>query len=199
MGEPTKSGWDNYRSWRKALWISVLIASVLAVIGSRWLSHWGDYPAGLAALVAFACSTALQHYKCPRCRKQFFYDGIWNPWRKNCVHCGLPKWEEADYIDPPSKRYTNQNPSISELTADVSNSARERDSRFLILVLRDDPGAIHLSLDSQGWADVNNLLTRANRYGFKLTREDLAEVLTVPENQSFEWDQPADRIRWVKG
>ncbi|MEY3895018.1 MAG: 2-phosphotransferase, partial [Verrucomicrobiota bacterium] len=67
-----------------------------------------------------------------------------------------------------------------------------------LLILRDDPGAIHLTLDSEGWANVNNLLTRANRYGFKLTREDLADVLMASENQSFEWDQRGDCIRWGK-
>ena len=66
---------------------------------------------------------------------------------------------------------------------------------FSLLVLRDDPGAIHLGLDSDGWADVQNLLTRANRYGFKLTREDLTDILMVSEEHSFEWDQPGDRIR----
>jgi putative RNA 2'-phosphotransferase len=67
------------------------------------------------------------------------------------------------------------------------------------LVLRDDSGGIHLTLDSDGWADVQNLLTRANRYGFKLTREDLSAVMLDPEEHRFEWDQSGDRIRWSKG
>lgn len=142
--------------------------------------------------------TLFQEFKCPRCRKPFFYNRMWIPSLTNCVHCGLPKWEEADYVNPPPKRYTDRNPSISKMAATDSSSARERNSRFLLLVLRDDPGAIHLSQDSEGWAYVNNLLTRASRYGFKLTREDLAEVLTTSENPSFEWDQPGDRVRWVK-
>jgi len=142
-------------------------------------------------------TTLFQEFKCPRCGKTFFYNRTWIPSLKNCVHCGLPKWEEADYVNPPPKRYTNRSPSISEMAADVSNSARERDSRFLLLVLRDDPGAIHLRLDSEGWADINNLLTRANRYGFKLTRENLGELLTASEASSFEWDEEGDRIRVV--
>ena len=79
-----------------------------------------------------------------------------------------------------------------------ASSTQERHSKFLILVLRDDPGAIHLTLDSDGWADINNLLTRANRYGFELTRENLADVLSLSESHHFEWDVPAERIRWRK-
>ncbi len=81
------------------------------------------------------------------------------------------------------------------MATNVSIPARERDSRFLTLVLRDDPGAIHLTLDSEGWADVNNLLTRANRYGFNLTRESLEQVTSMEGNSPFEWDQKARRIR----
>ena len=116
-----------------------------------------------------------------------------------CLHCGLPKWKEADYVNPDAGRDSIRSLSIREMAAAPEVPARERDSRFLLLVLRDDPGAIHLSLDPEGWADVNNLLTRANRYGFKLTREDLADVLTASEDHRFEWDQPGDRIRCVKG
>lgn len=76
-------------------------------------------------------------------------------------------------------------------------SARERNSRFLLLVLRDDPGAIHLTLDSDGWADMRNLLTRANRYGFKLTLGGIADALAVSPTSQFEWDQPGNRIRAV--
>lgn len=123
---------------------------------------------------------------------------MWNPWRENCVHCGLPKWEEADYVNPHSERDSIRTLSIGEMATAPDIPARERNSRFLILILRDDPGAIHLSLDSAGWADINNLLTRANRYGFKLTREDLADVLTASEDHRFEWDQSGGRIRWSK-
>lgn len=122
---------------------------------------------------------------------------MWNPWRENCVHCGLPKWEEADYVNPDSEQVTFRSLSIAEMAATAAIPAVERNSRFLLLILRDDPGAIHLTLDSEGWADVNNLLTRANRYGFKLTREDLVEVIAVSENHHFEWDQPGNRIRAV--
>lgn len=35
-------------------------------------------------------------------------------------------------------------------------------SKFLSLVLRHQPGQIGLTLDAQGWADVDELLLKAN-------------------------------------
>ena len=196
MSGSKKSAWDGYRKWRAAIWIFMPV--LFAVMSTPSLiASWG------ITLLAFApvmiCLFAMQWYKCPRCGKTFFHDGIWwRPWVTACLHCGLPKWKEANYVNPYSERDSIRTLSIGEMATAPDIPARERNSRFLILILRDDPGAIHLSLDSAGWADINNLLTRANRYGFKLTREDLADVLTASEDQRFEWDQPGGRIRWVK-
>ena len=98
-------------------------------------------------------------------------------------------------MNPDSEQFAYRTLSISEMAANQAIPARERASKFLLLILRDDPGAIHLTLDSDGWADVQNLLTRANRYGFKLTREDLAALMNDPEEHRFEWNPPGDRIR----
>lgn len=57
---------------------------------------------------------------------------------------------------------------------------------FLTLVLRDDSGAIGLKLDSDGCANVDQLLKRANRNGIKLARENLADVPTESESHRFE-------------
>lgn len=197
MNAPEKSGWDNYRAWRKTLWISVTTASGLAVIASRWPSHWGDYLPILPAVAAFLSSNALQHYRCPRCDRSFFYNHTWLPWEGNCRHCDLPKWQEADYVAPDTERTAGRILSVAEMTSDVSVSQRERDSKFLLLVLREDPGAIHLPLDSDGWADIQNLLTRANRYGFKLTLEGITDAVALSPTSRFEWDQPGNRIRVV--
>lgn len=101
-------------------------------------------------------------------------------------------------MDPHPERNDNQTPSIREMATDASVSELERHSRFLLLVLRDDPGAIHLALDKNGWADVRDLVTRANRYGFEITAESLAEVLTSSFSRHFEWDEAGNRIRASK-
>ncbi len=50
-------------------------------------------------------------------------------------------------------------------------------SKFLSRVLRHRPEAIGLSLDPQGWADVEQLLAQARRHGVALTPELLQEVV----------------------
>lgn len=95
MSDSKKSGWLRYRQWRKALWVSIPGFFVLGTILST-LPLPKELGVLLAFLPAFISSTALQHYKCPRCGECFFFDRVWYPWRKNCAHCGLPKWEEAD-------------------------------------------------------------------------------------------------------
>jgi RNA:NAD 2'-phosphotransferase (TPT1/KptA family) len=42
-------------------------------------------------------------------------------------------------------------------------------SKFLSLVLRHQPARIGLSLDGQGWADLDVLLARATEHGMAIT------------------------------
>jgi len=50
-------------------------------------------------------------------------------------------------------------------------------SKFLSRVLRHHPEAIGLTLDSQGWAGVEELLAQARRHGVALTPELLEKVV----------------------
>ena len=112
------------------------------------------------------------------------------------MNCGLLKWD-----DPPPKPAKVEIYPIHDgnnSRTDPLKVERLRLTNFLTLVLRDDPGAIGLRLDSDGWVDMEKLVTRANRHGIELSRENLTKVLTVSENHRFELDQPGNRIRWDK-
>lgn len=175
------------------LLISIFVFVLLAILEPRLrVANWGGI---LLMLSCFVFLNVLQFFKCPRCGRNFFYKGTWEPWEGYCRHCGLPKWKEGDYVDPHPVQTLARTPSIREMATDASVSELERNSRFLLLVLRDDPEAIHLTLDADGWADVRDLLTRANRYGFKLTDQNLADVLASSAGQCLEWDKPGNRIR----
>jgi putative RNA 2'-phosphotransferase len=50
-------------------------------------------------------------------------------------------------------------------------------SKFLSLVLRHKPDAIGLELDSQGWADIEQLIDKANVAGTKFGRTELLHVV----------------------
>ncbi|MEE1939610.1 RNA 2'-phosphotransferase [Streptomyces sp. TRM 70361] len=75
----------------------------------------------------------------------------------------------------------------------------KRVSKYLARHLRHDPGRIGLTLDARGWAAVPLLLEAAGRHGFRLTREELAEVVAGNGKRRFTLDADRDRIRADQG
>jgi putative RNA 2'-phosphotransferase len=67
-------------------------------------------------------------------------------------------------------------------------------SRFLTLVLRHEPQRIGLTLDAQGWVDIDELVERARSRGARLTREEVLRVAETSDKQRFACDG-AGRIR----
>jgi putative RNA 2'-phosphotransferase len=66
-------------------------------------------------------------------------------------------------------------------------------------VLRHRPGQIGLTLDTQGWADVDELVLKANQHGIALTRPVLEEVVAQNDKQRFAFNADATRIRANQG
>jgi RNA:NAD 2'-phosphotransferase (TPT1/KptA family) len=62
---------------------------------------------------------------------------------------------------------------------------QKRTSKFLSLILRHAPDTIGLELDSQGWADVCQLLDRAARHGMKISIEELRTIVATSEKSAF--------------
>ncbi|MEW5868722.1 MAG: RNA 2'-phosphotransferase [Chloroflexota bacterium] len=74
-----------------------------------------------------------------------------------------------------------------------------RTSKFLSLILRHQPGKIGLALDQNGWADVDELLAKANRFGFHIDRPFLERVVAENDKQRFSFDPERRRIRANQG
>lgn len=72
-------------------------------------------------------------------------------------------------------------------------------SRFLSRVLRHRPDAIGLTLDAQGWADIDTLVQRAREHGVGLSRETLLEIVAGNDKQRFAIDADGRRIRANQG
>ena len=204
MSAERKSAWDGYRRWRKIAWVVLPITIFLFASGAT----------SLMALPLFVISatavTSIQFFECPKCDEPFFYISGFclkysslqffpssHPFTLKCVHCGFPKWKEpppqvekAELYPTPRRTDPRPDPAIAE---------RLRLTNFLTLVLRDDPGAIGLRRDANGWVDVDTLLTRSGRCGIKLTRESIAEALNNSAPRRFEWDQAGNRIRAMTG
>ena len=74
-----------------------------------------------------------------------------------------------------------------------------RFSKFLSLILRHNPERIGLTLDEQGWANIEALLDAANRHGVPLTRERLEIVVADNNKQRFAISVEGQCIRANQG
>lgn len=74
-----------------------------------------------------------------------------------------------------------------------------RTSKFLSLVLRHHPERIGLSLDPNGWVDIDELLEAARRAGARLDRELLERVVRENDKRRFTISDDGMRIRANQG
>jgi putative RNA 2'-phosphotransferase len=72
-------------------------------------------------------------------------------------------------------------------------------SKFLSYVLRHEPEAIGLELDSQGWASVQELIKNATAAGKVLNVELIGEVVRTSEKKRFTLSDDGTRIRAAQG
>ena len=81
----------------------------------------------------------------------------------------------------------------------IDKERTTRISKFLSLVLRHDPTAAGVTLDAEGWADLDELLAGAARNDFHFTLAELEEVVRTSDKQRFALDLEAKRIRANQG
>ena len=72
-------------------------------------------------------------------------------------------------------------------------------SRFLSLVLRHRPDEIGLALDENGWAEVSELLDKANNNGVNITLYALLEIVRNNEKKRFSFNEDFSKIRANQG
>ena len=78
------------------------------------------------------------------------------------------------------------------------DSSLVRLSKFISLVLRHDPGKIGLSLDAHGWADVDELIAKANRF-VRFDRPMLEKVVAENDKKRFAFSPDGTKIRASQG
>lgn len=82
----------------------------------------------------------------------------------------------------------------------MNSKQRTKVSRLLSLVLRHRPDHIDISLDAQGWTDVDTLLKRIAEFRrIVLTRADLDEVVETNDKQRFAYSEDRKKIRASQG
>jgi putative RNA 2'-phosphotransferase len=72
-------------------------------------------------------------------------------------------------------------------------------SKFLSLVLRHQPEKIGLTLDAEGWAQLEDLIVCAANHGTVLSHELIFEVVEKSDKQRFALDTSKNRIRANQG
>lgn len=81
----------------------------------------------------------------------------------------------------------------------MSPSQTNSASKFLSLVLRHEPSAAHVTLDSAGWVEVEALLAGSAKAGRALTRDELEHVVVTNAKKRFEFSADGTRIRASQG
>ncbi len=81
----------------------------------------------------------------------------------------------------------------------MSKKVIEDISKFLSYVLRHEPQAIGLELDSQGWGDIDALTSGAAKGGRQLSRELIERVVEGNDKKRFALSADGQRIRAVQG
>lgn len=74
-----------------------------------------------------------------------------------------------------------------------------RTSKFLSLILRHHPGKIGISLDENGWANIDELIEAANRKGKSLSREVIGQVVSENDKRRFSISSDGERVRANQG
>lgn len=82
---------------------------------------------------------------------------------------------------------------------DGSSKQLTETSKFLSYVLRHEPHAIGLSLDEQGWANVDALIAAANQHGRQLDWALIEQVVETNEKKRFAFSVDGSCIRAVQG
>lgn len=72
-------------------------------------------------------------------------------------------------------------------------------SKFLALVLRHKPEDIGLTLDENGWAEVDELILAARQKGCPLDRHRLKNIVVINDKKRFQYNDDETKIRAAQG
>ena len=81
----------------------------------------------------------------------------------------------------------------------LSEKETTKISKFLSLVLRHQPETIGLTLDEQGWADVQELLQKMQASGSSIDMDILNHVVDTNNKKRFAFNEDQSRIRASQG
>ena len=72
-------------------------------------------------------------------------------------------------------------------------------SKFVSLILRHKPEEINLSLDENGWVEVNKLINGINKKNFNINLDDLKRIVSEDNKQRYSFNSDLTKIRANQG
>ncbi|EPM45400.1 RNA 2'-phosphotransferase [Pseudomonas syringae pv. actinidiae ICMP 19071] len=81
----------------------------------------------------------------------------------------------------------------------LNTKQRDEISKLLSYVLRHAPESMGLTLDRDGWCEVDDLVGKANANGHSFDRNALEEVVETNEKKRFTLSEDGQRIRAAQG
>jgi len=81
----------------------------------------------------------------------------------------------------------------------MNEQHKKKTSKFLSYVLRHHPEIIGLHLDENGWADVDELITKSTNDSQGFTFEELNEIVETNDKKRFIFNEDKTRIRANQG
>jgi putative RNA 2'-phosphotransferase len=81
----------------------------------------------------------------------------------------------------------------------ITEKENIRISKFLSLVLRHKPETIAITLDENGWTDIQVLIHKMNEHGFNITKDILFHVVATNSKSRFALNHEKSQIRASQG
>lgn len=81
----------------------------------------------------------------------------------------------------------------------MSNKQLDETSKYLSYVLRHEPQSIGIRLDTEGWANIDDLLAGATGDGRIIDRDMLQTIVATSDKKRFAISDDGQRIRAVQG
>ena len=75
----------------------------------------------------------------------------------------------------------------------------KRISKFLSLILRHRPEKINIELDNFGWANIDELVKKCNKFGVRFTKEELDYVVENNSKKRLAYSEDGLKVRASQG
>lgn len=75
----------------------------------------------------------------------------------------------------------------------------ENISKYMSYILRHNPGSINLSMDSDGWVDINEFIAKSTTEGKKITRQDILTVVEYDNKKRYAVNENKTKVRACYG